>query len=52
MRHPFSAPRSTHTTTTDPKTYDHGFRRIEQRPKGRLSAADAIDAIDAERVRR
>ena len=26
--------------------------RIEQRPKGQLSATEAIDAIDAERARR
>jgi antitoxin FitA len=33
-------------------TIDEILERIEQRPKGRLSATDAIDAIDAERARR
>ncbi|HSL57902.1 MAG TPA: hypothetical protein VK866_08685 [Acidimicrobiales bacterium] len=33
-------------------TLDDILERIEQRPKGQLSAADAIEAIDAERARR
>jgi len=33
-------------------TIDEILERIEQRPKGRLSANEAIDAIDAERARR
>lgn len=33
-------------------TIDEILERIEQRPKGRLSAADALDVIDAERARR
>ena len=33
-------------------TIDEMLDRIERRPKGRLSAADAIDAIDQERARR
>lgn len=33
-------------------TIDEILDRIERRPKGRLSAGDAIAAIDAERARR
>ena len=33
-------------------TMDEMLKRIEQRPKGRLSAESAIEAIDAERARR
>jgi hypothetical protein len=33
-------------------TIDEILDRIERRPKGRLSASDAIAAIDAERARR
>lgn len=33
-------------------TIDEILERIEQRSKGRLSATDAIEAIDAERARR
>jgi plasmid stability protein len=33
-------------------TIDEMLARIERRPKGRLSASSAIDAIDTERARR
>lgn len=33
-------------------TIDEMLQRIEHRPKGRLSAKSAIEAIDAERARR
>lgn len=33
-------------------TIDEMLERIERRPKGRLSARSAIDAIDTERARR
>ena len=33
-------------------TIDEVLERIERRPKGRLSATSAVDAVDAERARR
>lgn len=33
-------------------TIDEVLERIERRPKGRLSATSAVEAVDAERARR